>query len=244
MQQEHRVQEDRREGFTDDWAPVAAEVQSQILSRAPTRATPRIQSQTPGNLGIGAVAAPLGNPFDSQETVMSFDFSQMARLAPTHSTPLIQSQTAGNLGIGAVAAPLGNQFDLQETVTSFDFSQMARLAPTHLTPLIQSQTPSNLGIGALAAPPGNQFDSQEMVSSFNFSQTAARLQSFRDSAPQTPDRSQDVAMGLTLDNTVTPTTLRQLALSIDDLESQEEAAVHSEPSDIEQGQGGSNHACS
>jgi len=40
MQQEHRVWEDRREGFTDDWAAVAAEVQSQISSRAPTRATP------------------------------------------------------------------------------------------------------------------------------------------------------------------------------------------------------------
>ena len=52
-------------------------------------------------------------------------------------------------------------------------------------------------------------------------------------------------MGLTLDNTVTPTTtLQQLALSIEDLESQEEAAVHSKPSDMEQGQHGSNDACS
>ena len=57
MQQEHRVQEDRCEGFTDDWAAVAAEVQSQISSRAPTCTTPRIQSQTPSNLGIGAQAA-------------------------------------------------------------------------------------------------------------------------------------------------------------------------------------------
>jgi len=51
-------------------------------------------------------------------------------------------------------------------------------------------------------------------------------------------------MGLTLDNTVTPTTLRRLALSIEDLESQEEAVVHSELSDMEQGQGGSNDVCS
>jgi len=51
-----------------------------------------------------------------------------------------------------------------------------------------------------------------------------------------------VAIGLTLDNTMTPTRLRQLALSIEDLESQEEAAVHSEPSDMEQRQGGSNDA--
>ena len=38
----------------------------------------RIQSQTPSNLGIGALAAPPGNQFDSQETVLSFDFSQTA----------------------------------------------------------------------------------------------------------------------------------------------------------------------
>ena len=195
MQQEHRVREDRREGFTDDWAAVAAEVQSQILSRAPTRATPRIQSQTPRNLGIGAVAAPPGNQFDSQK---------LSRLSISGRRPD---------------------------------------SPPRSTPRIQSQTPSNLGIGALAAPPGNQFDSQETVSSFDFTQTATRLPSFLDSDPQTPDGSQEVAMGLTLDNTVTPTTLRQLALSIEDLESQVEAAVHSEPSDMEQGQGGSNDAC-
>jgi len=105
MQLEHRFREDRREGFTHDWAAVAAEVQSQISSRTPTRATPRIQSQTPGNLGIGALVAPLGNPFHSQETVTSFDFSQTARLAPTCSTPRIQSQTPSTLGIGALVAP-------------------------------------------------------------------------------------------------------------------------------------------
>jgi len=64
MQQGHRVREDRREGFTDDWAAVAGELQSQITSRGPTRATPRIQSQTPGILGIGALAAPPRNQFD------------------------------------------------------------------------------------------------------------------------------------------------------------------------------------
>jgi len=119
------VQEDRCEGFTDDWAAVAAEVESQMLSRAPARATPRIQSQTP----------------------------------------------------------------------------------------------SNADIGALAGAPGNGTDSQATVTSFDFSQTATRLLSFLDSDPQTLDGSQEVALGLTLDNTVTPTTLRQLALSIGDLES-------------------------
>jgi len=120
---------------------------------------------------------------------------------------------------------------------------MAQLAPTRSTPRIQSPTPSSLGIGALAAPPGNQFDAQEMVSSYDFGHTATRLLSFLDSDPQSPDGSHELAMGLTLDNTVTPTTLRQLALSIEALESQEEAAMHSEPSDVEQGQGGSNDAC-
>jgi len=123
-------------------------------------------------------------------------------------------------------------------------SQISRGAPTRATPLIQSQTPGNLGIWALAAPSSNQFDLQETVSSFDFSQRATRLLSFFDSDPQTSDGSQQVAVGLTLDNTVTPTTLRQLTLSIADLESQEKAAVHSEPSDIEQEQGGSNEVCS
>ena len=122
MQQELGVWVDHLEGFTDDWAAVATEVQSQISSQAPTHATPRIQSKTPYNLRIRALAAPPGNQFDSQETVTSFDFSQMARLAPTRSTPRIQSQIPRNLGIGALAAPPGNQFDLQETVSSFDFS--------------------------------------------------------------------------------------------------------------------------
>jgi len=121
---------------------------------------------------------------------------------------------------------------------------MARLAPTRSTPRIQSQTPSNLGIGALAAPPSNQFDLQETVSSVDFSQTATRLLSFLNSDPQTPDSSQEVALGLTLDHTVTPTTLRHIALCIEDLEWQEEAAVHSELSDMEQGQGGNNDSCS
>jgi len=48
---------------------------------------------------------------------------------------------------------------------------------------------------------------------------ATRLHSLLDSDPQTPRGSQELAVGLTLDNTVTLTTLRQLTLSIRDLES-------------------------
>jgi len=125
IKKEHRVQEDRCEVFTDDWAAVAAEIESQMSSWAAARATPRIQSQTPSNWDIGALVGTPGNGIDSQETVTSFDFSQMA----------------------------------------------------------------------------------------------TRLLSFLDSNPQTPDGSQEVAVGLTLDNTMNPTTLRQLALSIGDLRS-------------------------
>jgi len=122
-------------------------------------------------------------------------------------------------------------------------SQMSSRAPARVTPRIQSQTPSNRDIGALAGAPDNGIDSQETVTSCNLSQTATRLLSFLDSDRQTPDGSQEVAVGLTLDNTMTPTTLRQLALSIGDIESPLDAAVHSEPLDIEQGHCGSNDAC-
>ena len=136
MEKEHGIQEDRREGFTDDWEAVAAKVQSQMSSRAPLQATPRI---------------------------------------PTRPTPRIQ---------------------------------------TRPTSQIESQTPRNLHNGA----PDNQNDSQKTVSSFNFSQASAtRLFNFLDSDVQAPDGSQQVAGGLTLDNTVTLTTLRQLALSLNDL---------------------------
>ena len=51
-------------------------------------------------------------------------------------------------------------------------------------------------------------------------------------------------MGLTLENTVTATTLRHLALSLEYLEPGEEAAVDTELWDIEQEQGVSHDACS
>ena len=104
---------------------------------------------------------------------------------------------------------------------------------TRPTSQIESQTPSNLHNGA----PDNQNDSQETVSPFDFSEASAtRLLNFLDSDLQTPDGSQQVAGELTLDNTVTPTTLRQLALSLDDLEPAEETT---DPWDMEQGESGS-----
>jgi len=156
MEKEHGILEDRCEGFTDDWEAVAAEVQSQMSGPAPSRATPRI---------------------------------------PTRPTPRIQ---------------------------------------TRPTSQIESQTPSNLRIGALAGALDNRNDSQETVMSFDFTKVSAtRLLNFLDSDLQTPKGSQEEAGGLTLDNTVTPTTLRQLALSLDDLEPAEETT---DPWDMEQGE--------
>jgi len=51
IKKQHRVQEDHCERFTDEWAAVTAEVESQMSSRAPARPTPRIQSQTPRKPG-------------------------------------------------------------------------------------------------------------------------------------------------------------------------------------------------
>ena len=78
IKKEHRVQEDRCEGFTDDWAAVGAEVESQMSNWAPTCATPRIQTQTPRNPDIGALESPPDKRIHSQETVTSFNFIQMA----------------------------------------------------------------------------------------------------------------------------------------------------------------------
>ena len=73
---------------------------------------------------------------------------------------------------------------------------------------------------------------------------ATRLLTFLDSDLQTPDGSQQVAVGLTLENSLTPTTLRHLALSLDDHKPLEEAAADSELGDIEQEQGESSDAYS
>ena len=130
MEKEHGIQEDRREGFTDDWEAVAAEVPSQRSRRAPTRATPRIPTRP-------------------------------TRRFQTRPTSQIESQTPGNRRSGALARAPDNQNDSQETVTSFDFTQLL----------------------------------------------ATRLLNFLDSDLQTPNCSQELGGGLTLDNTVTPTTL-------------------------------------
>jgi len=75
----------------------------------------------------------------------------------------------------------------------------------------------------VAGAPDNRNDLQETSRSFDFTQVSAtQLLNFLDSDLQTENGSQQVAGGLTLVNTVTPTKLRQLALLLHDLEPAEE----------------------
>ena len=72
----HGVREDRREGFTDNWAAVAAELQGQTSNQTPGRSTPR--SQTPGGLRIGTMFRRQDSQTLTQETNLSSDFTQMS----------------------------------------------------------------------------------------------------------------------------------------------------------------------
>jgi len=64
MEKKHSVRQDRREGYTDDWAAVAAELQSQASSQTTRR--PVHQRQTPGDWVV--VAAELQSQPSSQAT--------------------------------------------------------------------------------------------------------------------------------------------------------------------------------
>jgi len=86
------------------------------------------------------------------------------------------------------------------------FRVSCRVAPLRGTPRIHSQNSSNRRIGTLAGALDNRNDSQETVASSDFSQVSAtRVLTLLDSDLQTPDGSQQVAVGLPLENTVTPT---------------------------------------
>jgi hypothetical protein len=74
MEKAHGVREDRRQGFTDNWAAVAAELRGQTSSQTPGRLTPR--SQTPGILQIGALVGRQDSQNNSQETDLSLDFPE------------------------------------------------------------------------------------------------------------------------------------------------------------------------
>jgi len=53
MDREHSIRQDRRQDFTDDWATVAAELESQSSTNLRRWTTP--QSPTPINLRLGTL---------------------------------------------------------------------------------------------------------------------------------------------------------------------------------------------
>jgi len=95
------VRQDRRERYTDDWAAVAAELQSQASSQTTQR--PAQQSQTPGDWVV--VAAQLQSQPSSQAT----------------QPPAHQIQTPSSRRIGTPVGQQDSQNDSQDTDLSFDF---------------------------------------------------------------------------------------------------------------------------
>jgi len=103
MEKEHGVRQDHREGYTDDWAAVAAELQSQASSQTTRR--PAHQSQTPGDWFV--VAAELQSQPSSQAT----------------QRPAHRIQTPSSQRIGTPVAQQDSQNDSQDSDLSFDFLQ-------------------------------------------------------------------------------------------------------------------------
>jgi len=97
------VRQDRREGYTDDWAAVATKLQSQASSQTTRR--PAHQSQTPGDWVV--VAAKLQSQPSSQAT----------------QPPAHQIQTPNSWRIGTPVGQQDSQNDSQDTDLSFDFLQ-------------------------------------------------------------------------------------------------------------------------
>jgi len=103
MDKEHGVRQDRPEGYTDDWAAVAAELQSQASSQTTRR--PAHQSQTPGDWVV--VAAQLQSQQSSQAT----------------QRPAHRIQTPSSRRIGTPVGQQDSQNDSQDTDLSFNFLQ-------------------------------------------------------------------------------------------------------------------------
>jgi len=103
MEKEHGVRQDHREGYTDDWAAVAAELQSQASSQTTRR--PAHQSQTPSDWVV--VAAKLQSQPSSQAT----------------QRPAHQILTPSRRRIGTPVGQQDSQNHSQDTDLSFDFLQ-------------------------------------------------------------------------------------------------------------------------
>jgi len=105
MEKEHIVRQDRRKVYTDDWAEVATELQSQASSQTTRR--PAHQSQPPCDWVV--VAAELLSQLSSQATQR-----------PAH--PI---QTRSSRPIGTRVGQQDSQNDLQDTDLSVDFLLMS-----------------------------------------------------------------------------------------------------------------------
>jgi len=103
MEKEHGVRQDCREGYTDDWAAVAAELRSQASSQTTRR--PAHQSQTPGDWVV--VATELQSQPSSQAT----------------QRPAQRIQSPSTRRIGTPVGQQDSQNDSQDTDLSFDFLQ-------------------------------------------------------------------------------------------------------------------------
>ena len=82
------MRQDRREGYTEDWAVVAPELQSQLSSQATPGPAHRIQ--TPSSLRIVTLVWQQDSQNDSQDTDLSFDFLQTSAARVVgflHSSP-------------------------------------------------------------------------------------------------------------------------------------------------------------
>jgi len=101
MEKEHGVRQDGREGYTDDWAALAAELQSQASSQTTRR--PAHQSQTPGDWVV--VAAELQSQPSGQAT----------------QRPAHRIQTPSSRHIGTPVGQQDSKNDSQDTDLSFDF---------------------------------------------------------------------------------------------------------------------------
>jgi len=126
---EHGVPQDRRECFTDDWAAVAAKLESQSLTNLPRWTAPR--SPTPINLCLGAH---VDNQNHLQTTDTSFDYgtaSAAGLLRYLDSDPLSPDNSPeGTVGLNSHRGvsptpshplPLSQEIlepDLQKTVHS------------------------------------------------------------------------------------------------------------------------------
>jgi len=89
IEKEHGVRQERREGYTDDWAAVAAELQSQASSQTTRR--PAHQSQTPRDWVVVAAELPGHHPArrrNGQPT--KFKLRAPAALAPQWGSRIVK----------------------------------------------------------------------------------------------------------------------------------------------------------